>query len=260
MLKLFSAKSIVCALLLFPCVCAFSLEENFVVIDGTSDEVVIQQGSHIHERVSPCSTFKITLSLMGYDAGILLDEVIPVWDFQEGYDDFLPSWKQPINPTTWMQYSCVWYSKVLAKQLGIEKMQSYLDGMEYGNKDLTAASITDTTWINSSIKISPVEQVHFLKQMIEGNLPISSKAVQMTKAILFKEELGLGWKLYGKTSWSGSDITRDGRTLQFGWFVGWIEKGDRFFPFAYLIRNDKIQLDQRIPRVKELLWQTSLYN
>ena len=260
MIKLFSAKSLMCCLMFFSVVSGFSLEENFVVIDGTSDEVVIQLGPDIEERVSPCSTFKITLSLMGYDAGILIDEVAPTWNFQEGYDDFLASWKQPINPSTWMQYSCVWYSKFLAKQLGIEKMQGYLDGMEYGNKDLSGASVTDTTWINSSIKISPKEQVHFLKQMIEGNLPISPKAIQMTKEILFKEELGLGWKLYGKTGWSGSDITRDGKTLQFGWFVGWIENGDRFFPFAYLIRNDKIQLDQRIPRVKELIQQASLYN
>jgi beta-lactamase class D len=260
MVKLFSGKSTACALFLFPIVSVFSLEENFFLIDGKTEEMIMELGSDIEERVSPCSTFKITLSLMGYDAGILVDQVTPTWDFQKGYDDFLPSSRQPINPSTWMQYSCVWYSKVLAGYLGIEKMQSYLDGMEYGNKDLSGSSATDTTWINSSIKISPKEQVHFLKQMIEGNLPISQKAIQMTKEILFKEELGLGWKLYGKTGWSGSDITRDGKTLQFGWFVGWIENGDRFFPFAYLIRNDKIQLDQRIPRVKELLQQASLYN
>ncbi|MCX6991181.1 MAG: penicillin-binding transpeptidase domain-containing protein, partial [Chlamydiae bacterium] len=113
---------------------------------------------------------------------------------------------------------------------------------------------------NSSIKISTREQVELLKKLIQRTLPISPTAIQMTRAILFKEELGNGWKLYGKTGWSGSDITRDGKTLQFGWFIGWIEKEDRFFPFAYLIRNDKIQLDQRIPRVKELLQQASLYN
>ena len=258
--KLFSAKSTACALLLFPCVCVFSSEENFLVIDGKSEKVVMALGPHIEERVSPCSTFKIILSVMGYDSGILEDEATPTWDFQEGYDDWLLSWRQPINPASWMQYSCVWYSKVLAKQLGIEKMQGYLDGMEYGNKDLSGASVTDATWINSSIKISAREQVDFLKKMIKGNLPISKKAIQKSKVILFKEELGLGWRLYGKTGWSGSDIALDGKTLQFGWFVGWVEKGDHFFPFAYLIRNDKIQTGQRIPRVKELLLQANLYN
>jgi beta-lactamase class D len=90
--------------------------------------------------------------------------------------------------------------------------------------------------------------------MVQGKLPISSHALQMTKAILFKEELPEGWRLFGKTGWSGSDIAN----LQHSWFVGWIEKGDLFFPFAYLIRDKQIQLDQRIPRVKQLLQQISL--
>lgn len=82
---------------------------------------------------------------------------------------------------------------------------------------------------------------------------ISTHATEMTKALMFKEELDHGWKLFGKTGWSGSDTARDGKTLESAWFVGWIEKGESFFPFAYLIRDRKIQLDQRIPRVKHLL-------
>ena len=80
----------------------------------------------------------------------------------------------------------------------------------------------------------------------------------MTKAILFKEELPEGWKLFGKTGWSGSDIAKDGKTLEHGWFVGWIEKDCYFFPFAYLIRAQKINLDQRIPRVKQLLVESNV--
>lgn len=78
----------------------------------------------------------------------------------------------------------------------------------------------------------------------------------MTKVILFKEELAEGWRLFGKTGWSGSDITKDGKTLEHSWFVGWIEKGHHFYPFAYLIRDKKINLDQRVPRVKQLLMQS----
>jgi beta-lactamase class D len=38
-----------------------------------------------------------------------------------------------------------------------------------------------------------------------------------------------------------------------GWLVGWLEKDSTFFPFAYIIRNSKIELAQRIIRVKQLL-------
>lgn len=156
-----------------------------------------------------------------------------------------------------MKFSCVWYSKLLALQLGLEKIQSYLDSFEYGNRDMSGGlaqpGSMGPAWINSSLKISPKEQVDFIQKMISGQLSISSHTIQRTKVILFKEKLANGWSLFGKTGWSGSDIARDGKALEHSWFVGWIEKDQNFYPFAYLIREKKIDLDQRIPRVKQLL-------
>ena len=259
--QLFS-KFIVC-LFILSCTQVFSAEENFLLIDGTTNEVITQLGPNINKRVSPSSTFKIPLSLMGYDAGVLKDETNPTWDFQEGYDDWLVSWRAPQSPLSWMKQSCIWYSKILSIELGIRKIQNYLVSMEYGNQDasggLADPGPLDSFWINSSLKISPKEQVQFMQKMIRAQLPVSSSAIEMTKALLFKEELPEGWKLFGRTSWSGSDVTKDGKTLEHSWFVGWIEKDDSFYPFAYLIRDKlKINLDQRIPRVKQLLVESNL--
>jgi beta-lactamase class D len=227
-----------------------------------TEEVITELGPHIHKQMSPCSTFKIPLSLMGYDASVLKDESNPIWDFQEGYDDWLASWRTPQSPLSWMKYSCVWYSKVLSIELGIRKIQNYLASMEYGNQDASGGLANpgplNPFWINSSIKISPKEQVNFIQKMIRAQLPVSSHAIEMTKAILFKEELPEGWKLFGKTGWSGSDITKDGKTLEHSWFVGWIEKDQVVYSFAYLIRDKKINLDQRIPRVKQLLVESNV--
>jgi len=77
----------------FQCTYVFSAEENFLLIDGFTDEVVLELGPHINERISPCSTFKMTLSLMGYDTGILKDENTPIWNFQDGYDNWLEVWR-----------------------------------------------------------------------------------------------------------------------------------------------------------------------
>lgn len=253
--RLFS-KLFVFSLSIFQCTHAFS-EENFLLINGVTDEIVLELGPHINERISPCSTFKMTLSVMGYDAGILKDEKNPTWDFQEGYDDWLEAWRAPQTPQSWMNYSCVWYAKLLSFELGLDKIQSYLASFAYGNQDMSGGLArpgpTNPAWINSSLKISPKEQVEFIQKMIRDKLPISPSAIQMTRTILFKEESSEGWKLFGKTGYSGSYVTKDGKTLEHGWFVGWIEKGHHFFPFAYLIREQKIILDQRIPRVKQLL-------
>ncbi len=250
-------------LLVFSYIPGFSNEENFLLINGKTDEIVLELGPHINKRISPCSSFKIALSLMGYDAGILKNEMNPVWDFQEGYEDWLESWRAPLTPESWMKFSCVWYSKLLALHLGMEKIQNYLAAFEYGNQNITVGLAppgdkTHAAWINSSLTISPKEQVDFIQNMILGKLCISNDAVAITKVILFKEELSEGWKLFGKTGWSGSDITKDGETLEHSWFVGWIEKNHHFYPFAYLIRDKKIDLNQRIPRVKQLLVQSNV--
>ncbi len=260
MRRLFSY--LIAFLFIIPCVHGFSAEENFFLINGVTGEVISELGPNINKQMSPCSTFKITLSLMGYDAEVLVDEANPIWDFQESYDDWLESWRVPQSPLSWMKHSCVWYSKVLSLELRIGKIQNYLTSIKYGNQDssggLTEPGPLDPFWINSSLEISPKEQVDFIQKMVLAQLPISFRSIQMTKVLIFKEELPEGWKLFGKTGWSGSDITKDGKTLEHSWFVGWIEKDNDFYPFAYLIREKKINLDQRIPRVKQLLMESKV--
>lgn len=75
-------------LCVFPFVNVFSTE-NFLLINGVKNEVILEIGSQINEEITPYSMFKIVLSLMGYDAGILKNEKTPIWDFQESYDDYL---------------------------------------------------------------------------------------------------------------------------------------------------------------------------
>jgi beta-lactamase class D len=226
-------------------------EENFILIDSHSKITLQEFGSHIDKRESPCSTFKIALSLMGFDSNILQNMNYPLWDFKPGYDDFLPSWKTFQTPSTWIKTSCVWYSRVLATHLGKELLEYYLNAFNYGNQDISGG--VTNFWLTSSLEISPREQVLFLHNILEGNLEISLYAIEETKNLLFIEQLPDGSKLFGKTGWSGS-AKENGRN-ELGWFVGWQEKEGLFFPFAYNIVDDKIDLSQRIPRVKELLMQ-----
>lgn len=252
MTRLLFLKSIACLLLLFRCVSGFSSEENFLFINGKTGEKVIEFGPHIDEQITPASTFKIALSLMGYETGILHNETEPVWDFQEDYDNYLAAWEAPQSPQSWMNVSCVWYSRLLASQLGSERIQKYLAEFDYGNQDMSGG-ITKA-WLDSSLKISPKEQVVFIQNMLQGKLPISNYACEITKALLFKEELPEGWKLYEKSGLK-SIITQDGADVQVGWIVGWIEKDHIFFPFAYNKFEEKIMPEESQLRVNQLLME-----
>ncbi len=135
----------------------------------------------------------------------------------------------------------------------MDRCHRYLKDFAYGNQDISSG--LTTFWLSSSLKISPEEQTLFLCNMLQKRLPISKKAFEFTRNILFLEQLPNGWKLFGKTGWSGSTpIAREnGNLCQVGWFIGWIEKDDHAYVFSYNICTDSVELAQRIPRTKDLL-------
>jgi beta-lactamase class D len=219
-------------------------ESCFILYDLNTDKTVeVHNSKFCNKPASPCSTFKVALSLMGFDSEILIDENNPLWDFKPGYTDWLEVWKQAHTPKTWMERSVVWYSQVMTKQLGMPKVKDYLKKFSYGNQDMTGNpgkndGLTNA-WLNSSLKISPKEQITFLKKLKNAQLPVSKYAIDKTQEIMFVEQLPNGWNLYGKTG-SGNEKNKDGSSnqdRQTGWFVGWVEKGQQTYLFALYIHD-----------------------
>lgn len=199
------------------------------------------------KRHPPQSTFKLAISLMGFNEGILIDEIHPVIPFVKGYADNVESWKKPQDPTSWIKNSCVWYSQYITKKLGMKKFQSYVKKFNYGNQDVSGVKRKPngltSSWITSSLKISPEEQIQFLEKFLNSKLPINEKSVRSTRNIFYLEELADNWKLYGKTGTGDltySDGSQD-KTHERGWFVGWIEKGNKRVIFAQYVEEKNIK-------------------
>lgn len=212
------------------------LLSNFALADtecfvARENHKPLKQEGNCDASHSPYSTFKIAISLMGYDAGILQDATHPEWPYKEGYLDWFVVWKQPQNPSTWIKNSVVWYSQIITTTLGVEKFKHYVSVFHYGNKDISGDPGKNNgltqSWRQSSLQISGLEQVTFLERFLQGKLPINPKAQEITKALLYIEDLGDGWKLYGKTS-RGSENDQP-----VAWFIGWIENNNRQIVFAH---------------------------
>lgn len=206
-----------------------------------SAEPLVQEGE-CDERFSAASTFKIAISLMGFDGSILTASDQPEWPFQEGYTDWNPAWREGTTPERWMRLSVVWFSQEITRQLGEERFAKYVVDFDYGNKDLSGdvgkANGLTNAWLSSSLQISPAEQVRFLTRMIGGDLPVSAEAVEETTKLLEFHEQPSGWRIFGKTG-AGMPFGDDGKLLRaqpFGWYVGWAEKDNRQVAFARLVR------------------------
>ncbi len=196
---------------------------------------IIKQEGECTKRYSPCSTFKIAISLMGYDSGILIDEIHPEWEYKDEYVDWVEIWKQAHHPTLWLKTSSVWYSQLITQKLAIKQFSDYVQKFQYGNQDISGDKRKNNglthSWLLSSLKISPFEQIDFIQKLTKNKLPVRHKAQNMTKNIMFVETLKNDWKLYGKT----------GGGKQIGWFVGFLTKKDKTMEFVYMMNYDEKQ-------------------
>ncbi|MCE3255740.1 MAG: Beta-lactamase AmpS [Rickettsiaceae bacterium] len=205
----------------------------FIVKSG--ENYLIKEGKNCETRYSPASTFKIPLAVIGYESGILKDENHPLWKPQKPITFLQDYWDGEKTPSSWMRYSIVWYSQILTTKLGMKKFQNYVDEMNYGNRDLSGnIGLNDgltESWLSSSLKISPSEQIVFIEKLAKNKLPFSKESQMRAKNLLrlFEESMwSNGWNIYGKT---GSDIDRKTKERR-GYFVGFATKNNELISFV----------------------------
>lgn len=218
-----------------------------LLIDTASGKEVLREGD-CEKAVTPASTFKVPLAVMGYDSGILVDADHPAWDFQPGFADWIEDWKTTVTPRYWLEKSVVWYSQELTKKLGMEKFRGYVEAFDYGNKDVSGnpgkGDGLTQAWLRSSLKVTPVQEAAFLTKLVNRTLPVSPKAFDMTYAAMPQVKLDNGWVVSGKTGTSflsNADGSPDAQKRQLGWYVGWAEKDGRKIVFVRLVEDKKKQ-------------------
>ncbi|MEP5027852.1 MAG: class D beta-lactamase [Anderseniella sp.] len=216
-----------------------------VIADAASGQAISKTGN-CDTRVTPASTFKLALALIGFDTGIITTANAPKLPFKKGYVEWGgDNWRHDTTPKRWMKYSVVWYPQHMARKLGAAAITGYLNKFEYGNADFSGDKGLDNAleraWIGSSLKISPVEQVRFLSRMLNRDLPVKPDAVDLTVSIVEAVTLDSGWLVRGKTGLAyprRADGSFD-RARGTGWFIGWAVREGKQVVFARLIKDEK---------------------
>jgi len=217
------------------CFMLFDLNQGKLVMEYNPDNRCVQ-------RIPANSTFKVPLSLMAFDQGIITENSVFTWD-GKARDDF-PDWNRDQTPASWQKYSVVWVSQQLTPRIGLARIRKYLADFAYGNQDFTGDpgknnGLTNA-WLSSSLKISAAEQLEFLKRMESYQLPVSATAIDQTKRILYQGTLNTGADYYAKTGsgWKGrSDDGGNQGKLRDGWYVGIVEKGSAKYVFVTTISD-----------------------
>jgi beta-lactamase class D len=226
---------------------AHAREVCTIAMDAASAEVLVEQGD-CRTRVTPASTFKVPLAVIGFDSGILADEHAPVLPYKEGYVDWGgDNWRQPTDPTRWLKYSVVWYSQHIARALGQARLTDSVRKLGFGNADFSGDpgknNGLERAWIASSLQVSPYEQAVFLSKLVTRQLPVSTRAMEETHKIIEVSRAGDGGDVHGKT---GTAYPRapDGSLDEahgYGWYVGWAALGARTLVFARLDQDQGVE-------------------
>jgi len=226
---------------------AYSAEHCLAMADAATGKWLVHEGV-CDKRLPPMSTFKLAIALMGYDAGVLKDEHNPVLPFKKGYVDWRPQWRQAHDPSSWMKESVVWYSQQVTQKLGEQRFASYVKRFDYGNEDISGDpgkhdGLTGS-WLNSSLQISPDEQIGFLRRVLKRELGVTAQAYDMSAALVRRPDPVGGWQVFGKTG-SGNSV---------GWYVGWIERDGKQIVFVQAEDQSGMEVrDSFLARLPQLM-------
>lgn len=201
---------------------------SFVMYSMKKDKYYIYNEKESRKRYSPDSTYKIYLALFGLDRHIISDKNSRMsWNHNHYPFD---SWNKDQDLNTAIQNSVNWYFERISNQLSKNYTSDQLKQLNYGNKNLRSYK---AYWLEDSLKISNLEQVIVLKNMMEQNNHFSkNEKKQLSSSLLIRKNEN--YELYGKT---GTGIVNG--KYNNGWFVGYVITNHDKYYFSTHLSDEK---------------------
>lgn len=198
---------------------------SFILHDVGKDHWTYIDSAQAEVATLPASTFKIFSSLYALESGVAKDaDATFGWDHT---DYGRPEVNKALSLRESVQLSAYWVHRDIARMAGATVLKHWLDTVGYGNADTSGGF--DRCWVRGGLRITPRQQVDFLKRLVRGELPFSERNLGIVRDLTLQADT-LGYALHGKTGWA---LGPEG---SIGWFVGWVEKRDGSGPFIFANR------------------------
>jgi len=225
------------------------IEGTFVLLDGQTGAFTRWNAARADRRFAPCSTFKIPNTAILLETGAAADP-----EFVVKYDPALKAsreaWRHDHTLRSAYRDSVLWYYHALTKKAGLPAEARLVTQFGYGNADTSGGVAGERPyWIDGSLRISPNEQVAFLKRLHENRLGLSERTTRLTKAIMIAEQRPEGI-LRAKT---GACPAGDDEVAL--WYVGYVEKPAGVWYFALELGDKEYDplMAQRVPKARAIL-------
>ncbi|BAY85926.1 peptidoglycan glycosyltransferase [Calothrix parasitica NIES-267] len=197
----------------------FDVEGSIIIYDSSRKKVYEHNSRRNFTAFLPASTFKILNTLIALETGVIQDDVsVLTWD---GIKRDFDVWNQDTNLRKAFKNSTVWFYQVLARKIGNERMQEFVNQVGYGNRRIGKPENIDNFWLKGDLRITPRQQIRFLQKVRSGKLPFSKRNLNLLKDIMIVEKTP-NYILRGKTGWVNKT----------GWFVGYLEQNNQVYYFA----------------------------
>ena len=205
-----------------------------------------------NERRSPCSTFKIISSIAGLEAGVINpDYSLRAWSGEQFWNS---DWNRDIGFDEAFRTSCIWYFREVINEIGRDRMKIELELLQYGNCDSSDWEGRENTnnndraltgfWVESSLRISPIEQTQVLERIFGDDSYYSEKNLELLKDAMLIDQDTNNYKIYGKTGMG----VKNGVTID-AWFVGMVVKESSPVYFSiYLGKSENQDVSSAVAR------------
>ncbi|MDE7272865.1 MAG: class D beta-lactamase [Lachnospiraceae bacterium] len=223
-----------------------------VIYDASGGQYMIYNRELASTRRSPCSTFKIISSLTALENGLIEPkDSVRKWSGEVFWNE---DWNRDIDFGEAFRTSCVWYYRQVVNDIGKDAMQRELEKLHYGNCDLSDWEGRLNTnnnnraltgfWIESSLLISPKEQVEVMERIFSENADYSKETQKELKQVMLVGQDEADIPIYGKTGMGMAEgIVVD------AWFTGFAEDTDGNIYFCvYLGRTDGKNVSSSLAR------------
>jgi beta-lactamase class D len=195
----------------------YNINGTFVLKNISNNQLNIYNKERSDSSYLPASTFKILNSMIALQTSAIksVDDTIK-WD---GKDKGWKFWNKDQTMKSAMPISCVWFYQDLARRIGKEKMQNWINKVDYGNRNIKKE--IDNFWLEGDLRITANEQISFIEKLINNELPFDKQIQETVKEIMITDE-NKTYTIHSKTGW----------TNNIGWNVGYVETKNNKWIFA----------------------------